>query len=280
MKDILKESMQKLDITIWVITLVFFMWSALVMWWDVSSSAYWAFWIVFLMFFIWLSIELILSALKNVKWLWTITGFITNWPEALVLIVWLIAWDVLFAASTPLWSNVMNPILLILWIFVTWMFLKVKEFKYKTFFFSSFVVTAILAIVFFKVPESFYLVWIFLSLLISIYLFTRKFVDIHEEVQDETQVNKLFLPLWIVILLVSWYFLDPIVSFTAEASMAPKWLIWFLVLATLTSWPEFKSVLWLLKRNKVMDSFMNILVSNITNLWLAVIWVLVWMFIR
>jgi cation:H+ antiporter len=53
-----------------------------------------------------------------------------------------------------------------------------------------------------------------------------------------------------------------------------------LVLSTLTSWPEFKSVLWLLKRKKNLDAFINILVSNITNLWLAIIWIIIWMFIK
>jgi cation:H+ antiporter len=83
-----------------------------------------------------------------------------------------------------------------------------------------------------------------------------------------------------MILLFSWYFLDPIVSFTAEASKAPKWVIWFLVLATLTSWPEFKSIIALLKRKKILDCFENILVSNITNLWLAIIWVSIWFFTK
>jgi cation:H+ antiporter len=102
-----------------------------------------------------------------------------------------------------------------------------------------------------------------------------------ENPQDAVKVpSKLFLPAGIALLLISWYFLDPIVSFTADASMAPKWLIWFLVLATLTSWPEFKSVLSLLKKWKVLDGFINIFVSNITNIWLASIWILVWLVIE
>jgi len=282
MKQILKESVQKLDITIWIITLLFFIVSAVIMWWSIINSALGALWVVALMFFIWLSIELILSALKNVKWLWTVTGFITNWPEALVLIVWLISWDVLFAASTPLGSNVMNPVLLIVWIFATGMLLKIKAFKYKTFFSVSFLATAALAILFsfWNLPESTYIYWILVSLVVSIYLFTRKFDSHEEHAHEDWEVSKLFLPIWIFILLWTWFYLDKVVEFAADASLAPKWLIWFLVLATLTSWPEFKSVLWLLKRNKIQDSFMNILVSNITNLWLAIIWVVVWMFIK
>ena len=50
----------------------------------------------------------------------------------------------------------------------------------------------------------------------------------------------------ILILTVSGYYLDPIVSFAAHHSHAPKGVIGFIVLATLTSWPEFKSCLALL----------------------------------
>ncbi len=280
MKRLLFESLQKLDFIVWWLTLLFFIWSAVFLWWDLHQSFLWASWIIVLMFFIWFSIELILASLKNVKWVWKITWFITNGPEALVLIVWLIWWNVLFAASTPLWSNVMNPILLLIWILISWYLIKLKKFNHKWFFLLWFLLTAILAIVFFKIPENYYIYWLILSFIISIYLFTRK--TVHTEVHDEEiePVNKSFLPLWLVILIISWYFLDPVVSFTAEASLAPKWVIWFLVLATLTSWPEFKSVLALLKRNKTIDAFENILVSNITNLWLAIIWIIIWLLLK
>ena len=280
MKKLFFDSLQKLDFVIWWITLVFFIGSALLLWWDVNLSFTWASWIIVLMFLVWFSIELILAALKNVKWVGKITWFITNWPEALVLIVWLIAWNVLFAASTPLWSNLMNPILLFTAILITWYLLKLKNFNYKLFFITWFTITAIFAIIFFQIPENFYLYWIIISFLVSIYLFTRKFEN-DEDIEEESEpVSKLYLPLWLWILMISWYFLDPVVDFTAEASMAPKWVIWFLVLATLTSWPEFKSVLALLKRKKTLDAFENILVSNITNLWLAIIWVGIWMMMK
>lgn len=279
MKKLLIDSLQKLDFVIWGITLLFFIGSAIFLWWNINESFLWASWIIVLMFLIWFSIELILSALKNVKWVWKITWFITNWPEALVLIVWLIWWDVLFAASTPLGSNVMNPLLLLIALWISWILFKLKSFKYKIFFTISFILTAILAITFFQIPDNYYIYWIILSLIISIYLFTKKFE--HEEHIDSIEsANKLYLPLGMIILLISWYFLDPIVSFTAEASKAPKWVIWFLVLATLTSWPEFKSVLALLKRKKILDAFENILVSNITNLWLAIIWVIIWILVK
>lgn len=281
MKQLLKESTQKLDIVIWFITIMFFVGSALILWWNIPESFLWASWIIVLMFFVWFSIELILTALKNVKWLWQITGFITNWPEALVLIVWLISWNILFAASTPLGSNVMNPILLAIAIFVSWTLLVVKKFRHKLFFILSFIITAFLAIIFFKVPEKYYIYWVSISLVISLSLFFKKFHHVDESSEESwDESNPYYLPLWIILLLFAWYMLDPVVSYTAEASKAPKWVIWFLVLSTLTSWPEFKSCIALLKRNKVLDAFINILISNLTNIWLAIVWVLVWYFTK
>ncbi len=280
MKKLVLESMQKLDFFVWWLALAFFLGSSLIMWWNLTESFLWASWIIVLMFFVWFSIELVLASLRWVKWLWKITWFITNWPEALVLIVGLITWDILFAASTPLGSNLMNPVLLLSALIITGFLLKLKKFNHKTFFGIWFLISAIFAVSFFFIPQNYYILWIILALIISIILFTKKIEKSDEQDDDEEVVSKLYLPLWVIILLISWYFLDPVVSFTAEASMAPKWIIGFLVLATLTSWPEFKSVLWLLKRSKLTDAFENILVSNITNLWLAIIWVLIWLVIK
>ncbi len=276
MKEILKSSVQKLDIIIWLITIVFFLLSALFLGWAIWSSILGAIWIIILMFFVGLSIELILSALQNVKWLWAITWFITNWPEALVLIVGLIGWNVLFAASTPLGSNVMNPVLLILALLVSWVFFKLQNFKYKKYFALSFFITAFFALVFFKLPESLYPIWLITSIITTVILFRKKF-DYEEAEESWVAASKLYLPLWVIILLISWFLLDPIVSFTADASKAPKWVIGFLVLATLTSWPEFKSVLSLLNKWRILDGFVNIFISNITNIWLAASWILVWL---
>ena len=278
MWKIILESLQKIDYIIWLLTLIFFLWSAIILWWDITNSFIWASWIIALMFLIWFSIELILDGLKNFKWVWKITWLITNWPETLVLIVWLIKWNMLFAASTPLWSNVINPILLLIWIWITWRFFILKSFKYKKFFTIWFILTALFSVIFFQIPENYYIYWVLISFLISVYLLNRKFKE-KKIVSKIENVNKLYLPFWITMLIISWFFLDPIVNFTAEASLAPKWIIWFLVLSTLTSWSEFKSVIGLLKRNMMLDAFENILVSNITNLWLAIIWVVVWMII-
>lgn len=283
MKQLLKESVQKVDFIIWILTILFFIWFAVFWQGNILNSFWWAIWIIILMFFVWLSIELILSALKNIKWLWEITGYITNWPEALVLIVWLISWNILFAASTPLGSNVVNPILLWFAILTVWMFGLIRNFRYKFFYISSFIFTAIIASTFFKIPEKFYFLWVLLSVLFTIILYIKNKKIItkeenleikKEEVQEKSP--KYFLPLGIIILLAAWYFLDPVVSYTAEASKAPKWVIWFLVLSTLTSWPEFKSCISLLRKNRPLDAFVNILISNFTNIWLASIWILAW----
>ena len=282
MKKLLVESFQKLDFIIWGITLLFFIGSALLLWWNVNESFMWASWIIVLMFLVWFSIELILASLKNVKWVWKITWFITNWPEALVMIVWLIWGNILFAASTPLWSNFVNPILLFLAILITWYFVKIKKFNHKLFFLFWFFLTAFFALLFMNISEEYYVYWLIFAFIAWVALFLKKHKELEAEIEteDEEPVSKLYLPLWIVILLISWYFLDPVVNFTADASLAPKWIIWFLVLATLTSWPEFKSVIALLKRNKTLDAFENILISNITNLWLAVFWILVRLYMK
>ena len=276
MRDILKSSVQKLDLIIWGVTILFFLLSALFLGWIISSSILWAIGIIILMFFVGLSIELILAALQNVKWLWAITGFITNGPEALVLIVWLIWGNVLFAASTPLGSNVMNPILLLLALIVSWVFFKLQDFKYKKYFSFAFLITAFFALIFFVIWESLYPLWLLTAVITTVILFRKKF-DYEEQAESNIQPEKYYLPLGIVMLLVSGFFLDPIVSYTAEASKAPKGVIGFLVLATLTSWPEFKSVLSLFNKWKILDGFVNIFVSNITNIWLAASWVLVWL---
>jgi len=279
MRKLFEESFSKIDFIVWWFTMLFFLWSAHFYNWNYINSFMWASWIIVLMFIVWFSIELILWALKNVKWLWRITWFITNWPEALVLVVWLISGDVLFAASTPLWSNVMNPLLLLIALIITWAFVKLRNFKYNLFFSLWFIVTWLLAVSFYMLNVKQYIYWLIVTFIISVILYKKQFV--HEEnIEEYPEQSKWYLPLWIWLLLLSWYFLDPIVSYTSEASNASKWVIWFLVLATLTSWPEFKSVTALLKRWKTLDAFINILVSNLTNLWLAIIWVVFWYFTK
>jgi hypothetical protein len=50
------------------------------------------------------------------------------------------------------------------------------------------------AVLFFKIPENYYLYWIIISFIISFYLFSRKFE--HEKIEEiEEKSNKLYLPL-------------------------------------------------------------------------------------
>lgn len=283
MKHFIKKSIEITDLTAWWITILFFIGSAFFYWWNISESFLWALWIIFLTFFVWFSIELILDSLKNIKWLWEVTGFITNWPEALVLIVWLISWNIIFAASTPLGSNLVNPILLFIAILITWSFLLIKKFRHKIFYPIWFLLTATFASSFFIIDEKYYWFWAILWIFLTFWLFyynrkiSHKSSDLEDTVEEIIENSpKYYLPVWVIILFVAWYFLDPVVSFASEVSKAPKWIIWFVVLSTLTSWPEFKSCISLLKKKRTIDAFINILISNIANIWLALIWILAW----
>ena len=54
-------------------------------------------------------------------------------------------------------------------------------------------------------------------------------------------------------------------------------MIGFFVLSALTSWPEFKSCISLFRRGKPLAAVLNITVSNITNIWLAIGGILVYL---
>ena len=221
------------------------------------------------MMLIGLSIEIIIESIKHIKGIGTVTGFITNGPEALCLVVGLVAGDILFAASTPLGSNFMNPILLITAAIICKRALQTVKTK-PSYTIITILSTATLAVSFFIVPESFYKYWLMLAILVTVPLFFLR-PDEGEEESDEMyhkDARKWLIPA-VLLLLGTGYFLDPVVSFAAENSKAPKGVIGFLVLASLTSWPEFKSCLALLNRNKPLAAILNITISNITNIWLA-----------
>ncbi len=218
-----------------------------------------------------LAIEIIIECLKKNKGIGTITGFITNGPEAVCLLVGLIAGDVIFAASTPLGSNFMNPILLIIAALICRQFLQTFSTN-KFYTITTLTTTALLAASFFILPTSLYPAWLFMVLAISIPLFfLRPGEQESSEEEDYSFKPSVWLLPAIIVLTGAGYFLDPVVSFAATHSHAPKGVIGFVVLATLTSWPEFKSCLVLLKRGNRLAAILNITVSNITNLWLAVI---------
>ncbi|MEN8199187.1 MAG: sodium:proton exchanger [Thermodesulfobacteriota bacterium] len=269
MKQLVVNSVTIMDLVVWLLVLAFFCGSSLISQGDLQLSFIGASGIIIEMMLIGLAIEIIIESIKHMKGIGTVTGFITNGPEALCLVVGLAVGDVLFAASTPLGSNFMNPILLISAAIICQK--AVRTIKTRPLY-SSFTIlsTATLAVSFYLIDETFYGMWLFAALLITVPLFFFRPYEGDEESEDmyHPEAKQWLIPA-IILLLAAGYFLDPVVSFAATHSRAPKGVIGFLVLATLTSWPEFKSCLSLLGRNKPLAAILNITISNITNIWLA-----------
>ena len=269
MKQLLIDSVTILDLFVWVLVLTFFCGSSLLFHGDIQLAFIGASGIIIEMMIIGLAVEIIIESIKHIKGIGTVTGFITNGPEALCLVVGLVVGDVLFAASTPLGSNFMNPVLLI----VAALICKkgMRTIKTRPFYsIVTIVSTATLAISFYVIGEELYPYWLLASFLITIPLFFLRPCE-GEEKSDAMYhpgARKWLIPATIL-LMGAGYFLDPVVSFAAVHSKAPKGVIGFLVLASLTSWPEFKSCLALLSRNKPLGAILNITISNITNIWLA-----------
>jgi cation:H+ antiporter len=95
----------------------------------------------------------------------------------------------------------------------------------------------------------------------------------HEDEPEEEEIaveHPILLIPAIMLLVAAGYFLDPLVSFTAAESKLPEGIIGFLVLSFLSSWPEFRSSIALIQRDRLRSAFVNIYISNITNLWLAI----------
>ncbi len=278
MRSFLLDSITKLDFAVWALVLLFFSGSSLFFSGDLTYSLVGAVGIIIEMLLIGLAVEVIIECLKNTKGIGTITGFITNGPEAICLVVGLVVGDIIFAASTPLGSNFMNPILLGVAAII--LGAVIQTLKVKPFYtVMSISLTATLAGSFFFLDEKYYGIWLILVLAITIPLFWKR----PEEDENDEDIEYCFNPtIWlvpaIIILTGAGYYLDQVVSFTAEHSMAPKGVIGFIVLSTLTSWPEFKSCLALLGRQQHLAAVLNIVVSNITNIWLAAIGIFIyWM---
>lgn len=271
MTTFLKSTIGKLDLLAWLLVLLFFSGSALLFGGNLFYATLGALGIIVEMLLIACAIEIIIESLKNTKGIGTLTGFITNGPEAVCLIVGLLVGDVIFAASTPLGSNFMNPILLFAAAVLCRQVFKILA--TKTFYtLLTILITASLAGSFFSLDISHYFYWLIISSVLTIVLFFIRPKESLEEKEEDFSFNPtLWLPPSILILTVSGYYLDPVVSFAAKHSLAPKGVIGFIVLATLTSWPEFKSCLALLRRGKHLAAILNITVSNITNIWLAAI---------
>lgn len=269
MKDFIISSVGRLDLTIWMLVILFFCGSAVLFDGNVQMAFIGSGGIIFEMLLIGVSIEIIIEILKTTKGIGTITGFITNGPEAVCLIVGLMVGDIIFASSTPLGSNFMNPILLVCAAIVSGRLLLVLK-THRIYTILTVLLTAIIALTFFILPIKYYLLWTIVAVILSVVLFFNRPAE--PEIIKENGIiaeSKFWLIPSIAVLTIAGYFLDPVVTFAAHHSHAPKGVIGFIVLATLTSWPEFKSSLALLNRNRPASAILNITVSNITNLWLA-----------
>ena len=111
--------------------------------------------------------------------------------------------------------------------------------------------------------------WVLVTVLVtSVFYGIKGQEDTLEDAEIES-VPPVYLVPASLMLVAAGYFLDPAVSFTAENSHVPPGAIGFFVLSFITSWPEFRSAISLLKRGRLQSAVMNIMVSNITNLWLA-----------
>lgn len=280
MRDFIFESIGRLDLLIWMLVILFFCGSAMLFEGDIQMAFIGSAGIIFEMLLIGISIEIIIEILKTTKGIGTITGFITNGPEAVCLIVGLAVGDIIFASSTPLGSNFMNPLLLFCAALVSGQFLVLLH-THRIYTTVTVLLTAATAITFFTLKQEYYIYWILGALLFSLILFLRRPGEPHHEHDESLMMeSKFWLLPAILVLTVAGYFLDPVVSFAATHSHAPKGLIGFLVLATLTSWPEFKSSLALLRRRRHAAAILNITVSNITNIWLAAAGILFFLFTR
>lgn len=269
MRQFLLLSINRLDYAVWLLVLLFFSGSALLFNGNVPMALLGASGIIIEMLFIGLAVEIIIECLKKKKGIGTITGFITNGPEAICLIVGLAVGDIIFAASTPLGSNFINPILLIIAGIICRKLLQTFTIC-PIYTIVSIFLTTTFAGTFFILDEKYYSYWLVGVILVTLPLFYWRPREIEDGQDDDFSFNPTFWLLPAIILLTAaGYYLDPVVSFAAQHSHAPKGIIGFLVLATLTSWPEFKSCLALLARDKPLAAVLNIVVSNITNLWLA-----------
>lgn len=278
MKHLILQSVSRIDMVIWLLVILFFCGSSLLFGGDFNLSFIGAAGVIVEMLIISISIEIILEALKRKKGIGTITGFITNGPEALCLIVGLAVGDILFAASTPLGSNFMNPLLLIIAAALTGTFIKVFR-CHPRYTGMTIGVTVFFAVSFYLLPEQIYPWWAMGALAVSVMMFLRRPEEEHLPQQDEPLFGaNVWLVPAVLALIGTGYFLDPVVGFAAEYSKTPKGVIGFFVLATLSSWPEFKTCLALLQRGKTVPAILNITVSNITNIWLAVAGVAFYLF--
>ena len=110
MKQFLIDSIDHLDLVVWLLVISFFCTSAMFNNGNIQLAFIGAAGIIIEMMLISLSIEIIIESLKNKRGLGTLIGFITNGPEALCLLVGLWVGDILFAASSATSNNSLSLI--------------------------------------------------------------------------------------------------------------------------------------------------------------------------
>ena len=277
MKGEFTISTDRYDTVSWVIVILFFLTSSLIFHGNTTNSILGALGIIVLMIVISISITILLEILKNHPKVGEIAGYITNGPEALCLIVGLAHNKIIFAASVPLGSNFANPILLIFAIIIAGSFSKVIRTEWgKTC--SIILLTMFMAGSFFwKSSTLFRIEWVIISLILSVVLYRMKPAEQNHAKEEDGIINRYWIITAILFLITAGYFLDPLVSFTAKNSLVPEGLIGFLILSFMTSWPEFRSALSLIRTRNIRSAIMNIVVSNITNLWLAIIGTIIYL---
>ncbi len=268
MQGILRNAVWRYDLIGWLAVIGFFIISAITNNKDIPKTFIGALGIIGLMFLIGLSVEILIETIKHLKGLGTITGLLTNFPEMLVVIVGLVDNDILFANSTPLGSNFVNPIVLFFAAFLLGA-LKIALRIYPLYTAITLLASLSIAGSFFLIPINAYPIWLAIMIGVTLILFFQR----PDEVDEEEEASEFISGFWFfpsaLVLIVSGYFLDPVVEFASEASSAPKGLIGFAVLSILSSWPEFKTIFALINRKKHSAGVLNTLISNIINLWLA-----------
>ncbi len=266
------------DVVIWGIVSAFFLFFALLNRGDIGQTFMASVLVVLIMFTIGISIEIIIETLRNVGGLGTVVGFITNGPEMVVLVVGFATGDILFGTSTPLGSNIMNPIMLVAAALVCGTLLRVLQTntRYTA---TCLFFTVTLASVFYFLPGNCHWLWLAIAFIGTLALFAFRPQEPEAKSENPEVPGWLIIPA-ILLLLAAGFFLDPAVEFAADVSKTPKGWIGFVVLAALSSWPEFKSCCALLRRGRVQAAGLNIFVSNITNIWLAIIGIFVHLLLR
>lgn len=268
--------MTRLDLLAWALVALFFGSNAALFGGNVQQALWNALSIVLLMLCISHSIDLILRALSRNARLGEITGYLTNGPEALVLLVGLLHHKLTVAMGVPLGSNYANPLLMLVAACITGSVIgMIRQNPVRTG--LILLVSMTLAGRFFWVkghPQDL-LIWAVVTLLISVLMYIKKGSE--SDVEGGEGDDELPEPIsfWYVfpagvLLVIAGYFLDPVVSQAAQVSHVPEGVISFVVLSFMTSWPEFRAALALFRRHQPGAAVMNIVVSNLTNLWLAV----------